>query len=78
MGSTMEASRKLVLKNWLGTLLFILKLLLISIVAILLTFGIGFLVVIPWLYLTLYSAFEDITKFDDEIHKDDLFEHFVG
>lgn len=76
--AAMEASRKLVLRNWLGTLLFILKLLLISIVAILLTFGIGFLVVIPWLYLTLYSAFEDITKFDDETQKDDLFEHFVG
>lgn len=74
----LEASRKLVNKNWLGTFALVFSIGFVTVLVGILTLTLGLLFLIPWAYLVLYSAFEDITKFDDETQKDDLFEHFVS
>lgn len=55
----MEASRKLITKNFWDILGFILALILLNILGILL-FGIGVLITLPVTYLSIYSAFKNI------------------
>lgn len=60
--TAMEASRKLVMKNWMSALGFVLSLGILSILVILLTCGIGYIVMAPVATAAMYLAFEDAFK----------------
>jgi hypothetical protein len=60
--TAMEASRKVVMKNWLSILGFLIVLLLLTIVVVLFTCGIGILVMYTFIAAAVYVAFDDIFK----------------
>ncbi len=60
--TAMEASRKVVMKNWLSVLGFVLLLSGLLIVITLVTCFLGYLVMLPVFVASIYMAFEDIFK----------------
>jgi hypothetical protein len=74
----MEASRKIVAKNWFSHLGFLFVLGIISMAGFLLL-GIGILYTVPAIKCALYAAFADITGLeeDDASASDDMIDHFV-
>lgn len=60
--TAMEASRKLVMKNWMSAFGFLLALGFLSIIVVLFTCGLGYFVMVPLATAAVYLAFEDAFK----------------
>lgn len=72
----MEASRKLIGKQWFIMLLFLIVCGLIAASGLILL-GIGLLFTAPAMTLAQYAAFADVTKLNEEETETDIIDHFV-
>lgn len=60
--TAMEASRKVVMRNWWGMLSFLIVMVLLFIILTLITCFLGYFVMLPFTVCAIYMAFEDIFK----------------
>ena len=72
----MEASRKVITKQWFIFLGFGFVIALIGISGII-ALGVGLLYTIPFIYCALYAAFNDVVGTSEEDIKDDVIDHLV-
>lgn len=72
----MEASRKLVGKQWFSFFVFFILIILINVLGII-CLGVGLLVSLPVSILSLYAAFDDIVGVREVAAEPDLADHFI-
>lgn len=73
----MEASRKVITKNWGSFFLFMVASFFIALGGFLLL-GVGIFVAYPWICCSTYAAFADIFKLNEEVERDDdILDHLV-
>jgi len=73
----MEASRKIITKQWFVFLGFGFIIALIGISGVI-ALGVGALYTIPFIYCASYAAFNDVVGTGEEDIEDDVIDHLVG